>query len=150
MSFLLDPALLIASGVGIGALAPDETSATVAEAGTMALFWGVSVSLWQDRPWIRWAPPLLGAESGRDFMLNSGTLNCAIPLHFDPAKRGRGRDLAAAAVFATYPLWLHLGRRLGRALRRRALAPRGTGTEAVAAPDPDSGATAPLPRESVT
>ncbi|MBX7159452.1 MAG: hypothetical protein K1X95_04100 [Acidimicrobiia bacterium] len=119
MSFLLDPGLLVATGVGIGALAPDETSASVAEAGTMALFWGVSTSLWQDRRWIAWAPPLLGSESGRDFMLNSGKLNLGVPLHFDAAKRGRRREVVAAVVFATYPVWLHLGRRLGRALRAR-------------------------------
>lgn len=122
MSFLLDPGLLFASGVGIGALAPDDASATAAEAGTMALFWGVSVSLWQDRRWMAWAPRLLGSESGRDFMLNSGKVNLGVPLHFDAAKRGRARDVAAAAVFATYPVWLHLGRRLGRAIRARATA----------------------------
>ena len=96
MSFLLDPGLLVASGVGIGALAPDEQSATAAEVGTMALFWGVSVSLWQDRRWIAWAPPLLGSESGRDFMLNSGALNLGVPLRFDASRRDLRRDLAAA------------------------------------------------------
>lgn len=130
MSFILDPPLLFASGVGIGALAPDDTSATVAEAGTIGLFWAVSVSLWQDRRWVGWAPPLLGAESGRAFMLNSGDLNLGVPLAFDPAKRSRGRDAVAACVFATYPVWLHLGRRLGRKLRAQVEARRGAGSMA--------------------
>lgn len=132
MSFLLDPPLLFATGVGIGALAPDDTSATIAEVGTMGLFWSVSVSLWQDRDWLRWAPPLLGAESGRAFMLNSGDLNFGVPLAFDPGKRSRGRDAVAACIFATYPLWLHLGRRAGGRIRSVVLSRRGAG--AVAAP----------------
>lgn len=132
MSFLLDPPLLFAAGVGIGALAPDDTSATVAEAGTIGLFWSVSLSLWQDRGWVAWAPPLLGAESGRAFMLNSGDLNLGVPLAFDPAKRSSRRDAAAACIFATYPLWLHLGRRAGRRIRSVVESRRGVG--AVAAP----------------
>jgi len=119
MSFLLDPPLLVATGVAIGSAAPDDKAAVTAEAATMAVFWGVSVSLWQDRRWVAWAPPLLGAGSGREFMLNSGDLNFGVPLRFDAAKRGTRRNLAAAAVFATYPMWLHLGTKLGISLRRR-------------------------------
>lgn len=149
MSFLLDPSMLFASGVGIGALAPDDTTATAAEVGTMAIFWGVSVSLWQDREWMAWAPPLLGAGSGREFMLNSGKLNLGVPLRFDPSKRGWRREAAAAAVFATYPLWLHLGRRLGRAVRSKVEASR-TPPDAAGSPaDVDLAGTAHGRQESL-
>lgn len=143
MSFLLDPGLLVAGGVGIGVLAPDDDTATAAEVATMALFWGVSVSLWQDRRWMAWAPPLLGAKSGRDFMLNSGKLNLGVPLRFDASKRGTAREIAAAALFATYPVWLHLGRRIGQAVRARATASGG-------ATAPDLGASERQRQESAT
>ena len=40
----------------------------------MAVFWGVSVSLYLNRPWTRWIWRLCRARDGRDWMLNSGVL----------------------------------------------------------------------------
>jgi hypothetical protein len=118
MSFLLDPPLLVATGAAIEHFAPDERTADRLAGVTMATFLGVSVPLWLDsraRPLeVIWQP--FGSSGPRDFMVNSGVLDLPVP---KPA--GAREHLMAAAVFATYPLALHLGRRLVR--RRRGLTP---------------------------
>lgn len=115
MSFLLDPPLLLASGLAIERLAPDEATADRLAAGTLTLFLGVSVPLWRDvrSPVLApvWRP--FSSDGPRDFMVNSGVLSLPVP------RRPRPRHhLAAAAVFATYPLALALGRRLARRVAR--------------------------------
>jgi hypothetical protein len=117
MSFLYDPPLLTAAGAAGGALL-DDSSQTPATVGITALFWGVSLPLWFDMPWIRWFARFWGAESGREFMLNSGRIGFGL-LHFDPTRRSRRRDLVAVAVLLTYPLWFRLGWALGQKLRAR-------------------------------
>lgn len=106
MSFLLDPGLLVASGAAIERLLP-ERQRNVAEMTTLATFMGVSSALYANSPGlgIFWKP--FGSKNGRDFMLNSGVF------HFDSENPGWRTHLAAGAIFATYPLWLKLGRRLG-------------------------------------
>ena len=106
MSFLVDPPMLVASGVGIGRLAPDERTARAAERVVLAAFLVTSVGLYVEAPFTRWLWQLCRARSGRDWMLNSGVFR------FDERAAGPGTHALAAAIFATYPLWVRLGRRL--------------------------------------
>lgn len=107
MSFLLDPGLLVASGVAIERLVPEKHRSTV-EATTIATFIGVTGALYANAPCLGvfWKP--FRSRGGRDFVLNSGVF------HFDSDAPGPGSHLVAGAILSTYPLWLRLGRRLGR------------------------------------
>ena len=78
----------------------------------MVVFWGVSVGMYLDQGWTRPMWRLCRAESGRDWMLNSGVFR------FQWRRRSRRTDVVAAVIFATYPLWLWLGIRNAR--RRKA------------------------------
>ena len=65
MSFLIDPPWLYANGRAYAALAPERAqgrTAAAAGAATMAVFWGVSISLYLNRPWTRWIWRLCRAE----------------------------------------------------------------------------------------
>jgi hypothetical protein len=116
MSFLIDPPWLYATGRAYGTAAPDDLQgarAAALGAATMAVFWGVSVSLYLDRPWTEPIWRACRARSGRDWMLNSGVLRL-------PYRRvGTGTHAFSALQFATYPVWLWLGHRHGRRRRRR-------------------------------
>lgn len=110
MSFLLDPPLLVAAGAAIERAAPDEDLARTLSAATVATFVGVSALLY-----LRVPAPGLGlysrvfrTQDGRDFMLGSGIVS------FADHEAGPRTHALAAALFATYPGWLALGRRLGR------------------------------------
>ncbi len=107
MSFLFDPPLLVAAGYTIERAVPDEQR-ECCEALTLGTFIGVSYALYNDVPGLGafWKP--FRASGGRDFMLNSGVFR------FESREVGWPTHLAAAAIFSTYPLWLKLGRRLGR------------------------------------
>lgn len=107
MSFLLDPGLLVASGMAIERLVPEDRRG-LAELATITTFMGVSGALYANAPGlgILWKP--FRARGPRDFMLNSGVF------HFDAEDPGWPTHLLAGAIFSTYPLWLKLGRRLGR------------------------------------
>jgi len=115
MSFLIDPALLYAGGRTYAATTPPEERTLANDlrvgAQTMAFFYAVSVGLYLDQEWTKpiWRP--VRAKSGRDWMLNSGVTR------FDAAKAGPRTHKLAAAIFATYPLWLWLGMRSGRRSR---------------------------------
>ncbi|ODR05895.1 hypothetical protein BHQ21_13110 [Mycobacterium sherrisii] len=109
MSFLLDPPLLVASGVLIERqLPPDRRD--VAEAATLGVFFGGSFGLYHNVPGlgVLWRP--FRARNGRDFMWNSG----AFGVRTEPA--GWKLHAAAGAIFTTYPFFIKLGRRLGRLL----------------------------------
>lgn len=123
MSFLYDPPLLVGTGAIGGALLDDEAE-DAATAGVMAVFWGVSLPLWLDVRWIEWFARFWGAESGRDFMLNSGLIGFGL-LSFDPAKRNWRRNVVALLILLTYPLWFRLGWSIGRRLRSSAPAVEG-------------------------
>lgn len=96
MSFLVDPPLLVLSGAAIEVLAPDERTAAVAGTAVLGTFFAVSGALYAHPGW------------GRDWMLNSGLFSFE---HRRPSPR---THVLAAAIFATYPWWLRLGRRLAR------------------------------------
>ncbi|WP_343601236.1 hypothetical protein [Mycobacterium sp.] len=109
MSFLFDPPMLVASGVLIERGLPVEQR-DVAEAATLGMFFGTSFGLYHNVPGLGllWRP--FRAQNGRDFMWNSGVLGIKThqlswPMH-----------AAAGAIFATYPFFIKLGRRLGRLL----------------------------------
>jgi len=107
MSFALDPPLLVASGVLIERNVPSDRR-DMAEAAVLGVFFGGSFGLYNNVPGlgVLWRP--FRAFNGRDFMWNSGvfgvnTAGAGWPLH-----------AAAGAIFATYPFFIKLGRRLGR------------------------------------
>jgi len=105
VSFLLDPPMLVACGAASNLL-PDERSRTLAKRVVLATFLGTSISLYVNARWTRWLWELCRAESGRDWMLNSGVT------HFEHEAPGTRVHIAAAALFAAYPLWYRLGARV--------------------------------------
>ena len=107
MSFLIDPPLLVATGAVIERVADDDDSAARLEMLTIAGFLATSVSLYFNAGWTRWIATMCGADSGRDWMINSGVFD------WEHRNVSRRAHLASAAIFATYPLWLRLGRRFG-------------------------------------
>ncbi|MEW5945847.1 MAG: hypothetical protein AB1742_06575 [bacterium] len=108
-SFLLDPFLLYASGVALVGVSSRALKwrwkwfLPAACAAVMAIFWVCSVSLYFDLPWIEWMWRMCGAESGRDWMINSGVFN------FDYGNVSEAGHLLCGFMFALYPLWLKLG-----------------------------------------
>ena len=111
MSFLIDPPWLYATGEAYARAAPERLHGRPAAAlgtATMAVFWGTSISLYLNRPWTRPIWRACRAESGRDWMLNSGVL------HLEHERPGTLTHVVSAALFASYPAWLVLGYRRGR------------------------------------
>lgn len=108
MSFLVDPPLLVASGAVISKVAPDDRAARAAEHAVLATFLVMSIGLYFEAPFTRWLWRLCRARSGRDWMINSGVFR------FDETAAGPRTHAMAVAIFATYPMWLRLGRRLAR------------------------------------
>jgi hypothetical protein len=106
VSFLIDPPWLYANGRAYAKLAPEH--GTALGAATIAAFWAVSISLYGNQRWTRPIWRLCRAEDGRDWMLNSGVFR------FDHRNSGPVTHATAAALFASYPLWLWLGWRDGR------------------------------------
>jgi hypothetical protein len=107
MSFLIDPPWLYATGRAYARRTQGRQAAALG-AATVGAFWAVSVPLYLNRRWTRPIWRLCRAEDGRDWMLNSGVL------HLDHRDPGPAVHAAAAAVFASYPLWLWLGYRSER------------------------------------
>jgi hypothetical protein len=109
MSFLIDPALLYAGGRTYAATTPadERTLANDLKVGaqTMAFFYAVSVGLYLDQAWTKPMWRAMRAESGRDWMLNSGVTR------FDWRTAGPRTHKLSMTIFATYPLWLWLGMR---------------------------------------
>ena len=109
MSFLIDPPWLYATGRAYGSLMPEKTPVSRAVTGaTAGAFLATSISLYLDRPWTRPIWKACRAESGRDWMLNSGVFN------IDPRRAGSRTHVASTLIFITYPLWLWLGLRRSR------------------------------------
>ena len=105
MSFLVDPPMLVASGAAIERLAPDQRTARAAERAVVATFLVTSIGLYVEAPFTRWLWRMCRARSGRDWMINSGVFS------FDETAAGARTHLLGAAIFATYPFWVKLGRR---------------------------------------
>jgi hypothetical protein len=108
VSFLLDPPLLLAGGAAIERVAPDGGTANALSLATVGTFVGISAALYANAPGLGllWKP--FGSRSGREFMLTSGLA----PIEEDGLRWWQ--HAAALSVFATYPAWLALGRRLAR------------------------------------
>jgi hypothetical protein len=113
VSFLADPLLLVGAGVALERVAPDEMAARRAERALLVTFLAFSVPVYLDARWTRPIWRTFRARSGRDFMLNSGMF------HFEYEDPPLRTHIAAAAIFATYPLWLRLGRGVGRRVGAR-------------------------------
>jgi len=109
MSFLMDPPLLIASGMAISRVAADEETAHKLELLTAATFVAGATALYLNAPGTKpIAQKVFRSEDGREFMINSMLFN------FDHRKLTGRKHLIGAGLLATYPLWLKLGRRLGK------------------------------------
>jgi|SRR5947209_13337346 len=109
MSFLIDPPWLYATGRTYARVMPERTpAARAASDATAAAFLATSISLYLNRPWTRPIWQACRAQSGRDWMLNSGLFRV------DHRRVGRRAHLISALLFATYPFWLRLGERRGR------------------------------------
>lgn len=109
MSFLIDPPWLYATGRAYGKLMPQRGgTAKAVEKATIGAFLLTSVSLYLEARWTKPIWKACRAESGRDWMLNSGVFK------FDWRKAGGRTHLVSALLFATYPLWLSLGLKRGR------------------------------------
>jgi hypothetical protein len=112
-SFLLDPPMLFSSGwlgAKIFARLPEDRREKALRSlffTTMGVFWGTSISLYCNLEWTRWIWELCHAESGRDWMINSGVF------HFEHEKPSPKAHALAAAILATYPVWLKLGMKAG-------------------------------------
>jgi hypothetical protein len=113
VSFLIDPPWQVLNGYAIAKVSPNERIERALEVATDALFFSVSIPLYMNAKWTEriWKPT--GAESGRDWMINSQVFK------FRHRKVTWRTHAAAAVVFATYPLWLRLGLRVGRSRGRR-------------------------------
>jgi hypothetical protein len=107
VSFALDPPLLFAAGMLIERRLPSDRR-DLAEAATLGVFFGGSFGLYNTGPGlgVLWRP--FRAQNGRDFMWNSGVFGV------DTARARWPLHAAAGAIFATYPFFIKLGRRLGR------------------------------------
>jgi len=106
VSFLIDPPLLVASGAACARA--DVPGPGLACAATTGVFWAAGAAFYADRPWTRPVSRRFGSRDGRDFMINSGVLD----IGFRP--KSALTHLAAAAAFATYPLWFLAGWMLAR------------------------------------
>ena len=111
MSFLVDPPWLAANGYLIAKVAPNDTVERALELAVDATFLAVSVPLYLNAAWTEpiWRPT--GARSGRDWMINSRVFR------FEHEKPTWRTHIVSAAIFATYPLWLRLGLRVGKGRR---------------------------------
>ncbi|MBC7230348.1 MAG: hypothetical protein H5T74_08165 [Actinobacteria bacterium] len=124
-SFLIDPPWLVSLGYlyarGTERLVRDEEKRAKVrkflDLATIGVFYVTSISLYFNLEWTRWIWEMCRAESGRDWMINSGVF------HFDHENVSPRGHALCAAVFATYPLALKLGYRLAeRGGARRGMA----------------------------
>jgi hypothetical protein len=112
-SFLLDPPMLFSTGwlgAKVFARLPQDRRDKALRSlflTTMGVFWGTSISLYLNLEWTRWIWELCHAESGRDWMINSGVF------HFEHEEPSPKAHALAAAILATYPVWLKLGTKAG-------------------------------------
>lgn len=108
MSFLVDPPWLAVNGYLIGRTLPSSKARTAAEVVTLGVFVGTSVALYRNEEWTRPLWEACGAESGRDWMINSGVTA------FEHERPSDATHRLAAAIFALYPVFLRWGIERGR------------------------------------
>lgn len=113
MSFAIDAPALVGIGAATALLTDDAKARAALGAATLGAFYGVSLSMYFEAPWVRPLWRFTGAKTGRDWMVNSRIFD------FDTTKMGPKEHSLAAAAFASYPLWLLLGMALGDAIKRR-------------------------------
>ena len=112
-SFLLDPPMLVGSGWLASRLTRRlrpgrrEAALRTLRVGTITVFWVTSVSLYLNLPWTEWIWKMVRAESGRDWMLNSGVFS------FEHERPSARVHTLSAAILATYPLWFQAGVKAG-------------------------------------
>ena len=112
-SFLIDPPWLVSLGYLYGKVTDRIEDAEMRarirkflDISTIGTFYITSISLYFNREWTRWIWEMCKAESGRDWMINSGVF------HFDHENVSKKGHAISAAMFATYPLALRLGYKL--------------------------------------
>jgi hypothetical protein len=113
-SFLIDPPWLASLGYVYARITDkfvkDEESKVKVrkflDRSTIGVFYITSVSLYFNLEWTRWIWEMCKAESGRDWMINSGVFK------FDHENVMPKGHAISAAIFATYPLALKLGYKL--------------------------------------
>ena len=113
-SFLIDGPWLVSIGWLLGKIlnkfVEDENSNKKLKGllgfATIIVFYITSISLYFNLEWTRWIWEMCGAESGRDWMINSGVFN------FDHENVSAKGHIIAALMFATYPIWLKAGFKL--------------------------------------
>ena len=112
-SFLIDPPWLVSLGFLYGKvtdkIADEEKKAKVRkllDISTIGIFYVTSISLYFNLEWTRWLWEMCKADSGRDWMINSGVF------HFDHENVSPKGHAISAAIFAIYPLALKLGYKL--------------------------------------
>ncbi len=135
-SFVLDPVLLLLIGIIIvfvstrllAGFVNARILVPVLAALTIAIFYAGSLSLYFNLPQADWLhrlaalfPLIRESPSGFNFMLSSGLLNFP---YLAPEEAPFTVHLFAGFFFATYPLWLCLGLRLGFRLMPQVTPPR--------------------------
>jgi len=124
-SFVLDPVLLLLIGIIIvfvstrllARLINARILVPALAVLTIAIFYAGSLSLYFNLPQADWLhrfaallPLIRESPSGFNFMISSGLLNFP---YLVPEEAPFTMHLFAGFFFATYPLWLYLGLRLG-------------------------------------
>ncbi|MBU1670012.1 MAG: hypothetical protein KKF41_12270 [Actinobacteria bacterium] len=113
-SFLIDGPWLVSIGWVLGKIVnkfakdadENKKARLLLSVATIAIFYITSISLYFNLEWTRWIWEMCGAESGRDWMINSGVFN------FDHENVSTKGHAIAALMFLTYPVWLHAGFKL--------------------------------------
>lgn len=110
-SFLLDAPMLVCIGFIFGKFVnkyiedadKNKKVRSFLSFVTILLFYITSIGLYFNKEWTRWLWEMCGAESGRDWMINSGVFS------FDHENVGAKGHVLSALLFATYPVWLKVG-----------------------------------------
>ncbi len=113
-SFLIDGPWLVSIGWVLGKIVnkfakdadENKKARLLLSVATITIFYITSISLYFNLEWTRWLWEMCGAESGRDWMINSGVFN------FDHENVSTKGHVIAALMFLTYPVWLKAGFKL--------------------------------------
>jgi len=109
-SFLIDVFWLIGLGfvvAWLNAAFPGRHLVEILSGVILVLFWLSSVGMYCEWSAAAWMWQMTGAESGRDWMINSGIFN------FDWRNLTVGSHILFGTLFVAYPLWLYTGLRIG-------------------------------------